>query len=268
MSMPTSKLSDVDAEHFDQSWSNLQRIRERIEQAALRSGRTGDAIRLICVSKTIPATRVHRFLQASRGSEALWLGENRVQEGVAKATAICCLDKSHDVRWSMIGHLQTNKVKDVLAFASEVQSVDRLSVALELERRLQSQGRGIDILVQVNTSGEDSKFGLPSGDVRTFLQELTHLGSLHVRGFMTIAMPSQDVDPIRACFRDLRLLGQKMMNDAPQGSSLIELSMGMSGDFEVAIEEGATTVRIGQAIFGARSKRLSDENPEEDAAVH
>jgi PLP dependent protein len=253
MMMLTSPVPDSEMGQFDPALQNLQRVRERIDRAAEHSGRSGSAIRLVYVTKTIPAFRISRLLEASPKNDVVWLGENRAPEGLAKSIVMTNLCNESNTHWSMIGHLQTNKVKDALAFATEIQSVDRLSVAIELERKLQSQGRSIDVLVQVNTSGEDSKFGLHPDHVRGFLEEIKSLSSLRIRGFMTLAMPSEAEAPVRACFRDLRTLRDRMINDAPQGAALTELSMGMSSDFEIAVQEGATTVRIGRAIFGERS---------------
>lgn len=223
---------------------NLAGIQSRIAQAALRSGRSADSARLVLVTKTIAPERI---LEAVRAGQ-VDLGENKVQEGMKKAEAL----SGEAVRWSMIGHLQSNKVKDVLRFASEVQSLDRLSLAAALEKRLQSLGRGLDVLIQVNTSGEASKYGLPPEEVPAFLKELPAFGALRPRGFMTLATFTPDETEVRRCFRVLRQIRDSALENAPQGGSLQELSMGMSGDFEWAVEEGATIVRVGQAVFGSR----------------
>src|SRR3546814_421824 len=156
------------------------------------------------------------------------------------------------VRWSMIGHLQTNKVKDVLRFASEVQSLDRLSLAQALEKRLQVLGRRIDVLVQVNTSGEASKYGLSPESAMPFLKELAGFDCLRIRGFMTLARFTPDKAEVRRCFRLLRAIRDRARDELPQGQLYDQLSMGMSSDFEIAIEEGATIIRVGQAVFGPR----------------
>jgi len=223
---------------------NLERVRRTIAEAALRSGRDADDVHLVLVTKTVAPERV---LEAIAAGQKV-LGENKVQEGRRKAEALA----GQPVRWSMIGHLQTNKVKDVLRFADEVQSLDRLSLAVALEKRLQHIGRRLDVLVQVNTSGEASKYGLAPEEVDGFLKKLTAFDSLKPRGFMTLARFTPDADEVRRCFRLLRDIRDRARQDAPQGTQLAELSMGMSGDFEIAIEEGATIVRVGQAVFGAR----------------
>ena len=224
--------------------ANLAAVRQTIAAAAARSGRSPDAVRFVLVTKTVAPERVLEAIRAGAAD----LGENKVQEGRAKAEALA----AEPVRWTMIGHLQTNKVKDALRFAREVQSLDRLSLATALEKRLQHLGRGLDVLVQVNTSGETSKFGLPPEDVPAFLRELRAFDALRPRGFMTLATFTPDEAEVRRCFRLLRGIRDRALADAPQGASLASLSMGMSGDYAWAIEEGATIVRVGQAVFGAR----------------
>lgn len=225
--------------------ANLAAVRERMRAAAERSGRSADAVELVLVTKTVAPERVREAV-ASTGQK--WLGENKVQEGRAKAEALSSLA----VRWSMIGHLQTNKVRDVLRFAVEVQSLDRLSLAEALERRLQRMGKGLDVLVQVNTSKEPSKYGIVPEGALPFLRQLSAFSSLRVRGFMTLARFTPDVEEVRKCFRVLSQVRERCRNDAVQSGQLNTLSMGMSGDYEVAIEEGATIVRVGQAVFGPR----------------
>lgn len=222
----------------------LGEVRTRIRAAAARSGRVADAVALVLVTKTVEPERVMEAIAAGQHV----LGENKVQEGRAKARALA----GQPVSWSMIGHLQTNKVKDVLDFAGEVQSLDRLSLAGALDRRLQHLGRALDVLVQVNTSGETTKYGLPPAEVDAFLKELPAFSGLRVRGFMTLARFTSDRDEVRRCFRLLRTVRDRARESAPQGAALEVLSMGMSGDYEIAIEEGATVVRVGQAVFGPR----------------
>lgn len=229
---------------MDSIADNLGRLRDRIGDAAARSGRSPQEVRLVLVTKTVSPERVCEAIAAGQRD----LGENKVQEGRGKAEALA----GEPVRWSMIGHLQSNKVKDVLRFADEVQSLDRLSLAAALEKRLQHLGRGLDVLVQVNTSDEASKYGLVPEEVPGFLSELARFDALRPRGFMTLARFTPDTDEVRRCFRLLRAVRDRARQEAPQGEALAELSMGMSGDFEVAIEEGATVVRVGQAVFGAR----------------
>jgi pyridoxal phosphate enzyme (YggS family) len=152
----------------------------------------------------------------------------------------------------VIGHLQTNKAKAVARFAHEFQALDSLRVAEALDRRLGAEGRGLDVMVQVNTSGEPGKFGLPPDEVAGFVARLPTFATLRVRGLMTLAVFSADAARVRRCFAMLRVLRDRLRQQAPDDLALGELSMGMSGDFEIAIEEGATVVRVGQAIFGPR----------------
>lgn len=222
----------------------LDQVRAKIRSAAGRARRAASDVRLVLVTKTNPPERVREAIEAGQRD----LGENKVQEGRHKAAALA----GAPVRWSMIGHLQSNKVKEVLEFADELQSLDRLSLAAALDRRLQALGRGLDVLVQVNTSGEVSKYGLAPDAVAAFLKELPAFTALKPKGFMTLATFTPVEDEVRRCFRVLRDVRDRAGTDAPQGDALAELSMGMSGDYEWAIEEGATIVRVGQAVFGPR----------------
>lgn len=190
-----------------------------------------------------------------------FLGENKVQEAWSKWEAMSDLA---DLRWSVIGHLQTNKAKLVARFASEFQALDSPRLAEALDRRLQAEGRSLDVFVQVNTSGEASKYGLSPDDVPGFLRALPAYSSLRVRGLMTLALFSSEAARVRQCFILLRTLRERLRQEAPASIDLAELSMGMSGDFEIAIEEGATVVRVGQAIFGARSLPDSHYWPTKD----
>ncbi len=175
-------------------------------------------------------------------------GENKVQEAQRKHDNLADLD----VAWSIIGHLQTNKAKNVAAFATEFQALDRLRVARILDQRLQAAGRGLDVYVQVNTSGEDSKYGLPPEETLDFLRQLPRFTALRVRGLMTLAVFSTDANRVRPCFARLSKLRDRVREADPDLIGPGGLSMGMSGDYETAIEEGATVIRVGQAIFGAR----------------
>ena len=171
-------------------------------------------------------------------------GENKVQEIRDKSGLLA----DCGIAWVVIGHLQTNKAKDVARLAIEVQSLDRLELAEALHRRLQHEDRSIDVLVQVKTSAEESKYGLPPHELPAFLEHLRRHERLRVRGLMTLASHTQDEQEVRRCFRQLRELRDAA---AARGHHLPRLSMGMSGDFPLAIAEGATEVRIGSAIFGS-----------------
>lgn len=222
---------------------DLAAVRRRIDAAARRAGREGSAVRLLPVSKTVPEERIR--LAVAAGCHEL--GENKVQEAKRKAENLADLD----VRWSVIGHLQTNKAKDVAAFAAEFQALDRHRAAAALDRRLQQANKELRVYVQVNTSGEDSKYGLPPDAALPFLRELSVYSSLNVQGLMTLAVFSADTARVRACFALLRRVRDEAREEGLVGPG--ELSMGMSGDFEAAIEEGASCVRVGQAIFGPRA---------------
>lgn len=225
---------------------NLAAVQARIAAVCQRTGREVSSVRLLPVSKTQPEAG----LRLAHAAGCRMLGENKVQEAWGKWEALQDLS---DLRWSVIGHLQTNKAKLVARFASEFQALDSLRLAETLDRRLQAEGRALDVFVQVNTSGEASKYGLAPEAVPAFLQALPAMSALRVRGLMTLALFSHDSASVRKCFVRLRRLRDQLRHSAPAGMRLEELSMGMSGDFEIAIEEGATVVRVGQAIFGARA---------------
>ncbi len=224
----------------------LARVQQRIREACERAGRRPDSVTLLPVSKTFGE-------DALREAMALGLtrfGENKTQEIRQKAVALA----GHGLKWVLIGHLQTNKAKDAARDAAEVQSLDRVELAEALHRRLQNEGRTLDVLVQVKTSPEPSKYGMAPDDVAPFLRRIAaEFPTLRVQGLMTLAINSPDPAQVRACFRALRELRDRLAQERIAGVSLDRLSMGMSGDFELAIEEGSTEVRIGSAIFGARS---------------
>lgn len=224
---------------------NLAAVQARIAAACLRSGRDPFTVRLLPVSKTKPEAS----LRLAYAAGCRYLGENKVQEAFSKWQGMQDLT---DLHWSVIGHLQTNKAKVVARFASEFQALDSLRLAEALERRLQTEGRGLDVFVQVNTSGEASKYGMSPEEVPAFVSKLSAYPALRVRGLMTLALFSAEAERVRQCFILLRTLRDQLRQSAPASIGLDELSMGMSGDFEIAIEEGATVVRVGQAIFGAR----------------
>lgn len=233
------------AETVDDFVRNIAAVRAKIADAAERVGRDRHDVRLLPVSKTVPEERIRLAVQAGLRQ----LGENRVQEATRKYHALQDLD----IQWSIIGNLQTNKARDVAAYAAEFQALDRLRVAEVLNRRLEAAGRSLPVFVQVNTSNEPQKYGIQPDEVPEFLAALRAYPRLQVQGFMTLAVFTSDVDRVRECFRLLRTLRDQAREDTPELIGPGELSMGMSGDYEIAIEEGATVVRVGQAIFGARA---------------
>jgi pyridoxal phosphate enzyme (YggS family) len=233
---------------------NIEAVQARIAAACRRVGRDPAQVRLLPVSKT----KSEQSIRLSYAAGCRLLGENKPQEAHRKWEAMADLP---DLRWSIIGHLQTNKAKLVARFASEFQALDSLRVAEALERRLQTEGRALEVFVQVNTSGEASKYGLQPDEVAAFLHALSAFPALRVRGLMTLALLSVEAARVRQCFVRLRDLRDRLRQEAPDGIGLEELSMGMSGDYEIAIEEGATVVRVGQAIYGARATSDADYWP-------
>jgi len=214
---------------------NLERVRERIARAAARAGRKPDDVLLIGVSKTVDVERIRAGLAA--GLRAL--GENRVQEAKTKVAEL-----GRPAAWHLIGHLQTNKAKEALELFDVIHSLDRLELAQELERRAAPRGLAVEAMLQVNVGGEASKGGFAPDGVGQALEAIGKLAHVKVTGLMAIPPEVERPEDARPWFRQLRELAER--------HGLARLSMGMSGDFEVAVEEGATMVRVGTAIFGSR----------------
>jgi pyridoxal phosphate enzyme (YggS family) len=226
--------------------SRLADLQSRLAAACRGAGRDPADVALLPVSKTFGPDRIREAV----GLGLRRFGESKMQEVRDKADALadCAID------WVVIGHLQTNKAKDAARLASEVQSLDRLELAQALDRRLQLEGRTLDVLVQVKTSDEPGKFGLDPDELPAFLRTLARdHPAVKVRGLMTLAVNSDDTQAVRACFRTLRVWRDRLREQAIPGVDLSRLSMGMSGDFEIAVQEGSTEVRIGSALFGARN---------------
>ena len=224
---------------------NLARVRAAIDAACQRADRDPSEVRLLPVSKNQPIDKIIAGYDAGMRI----FGENRVQEAAGKAAE---LSDRADLRWAMIGHLQTNKAKDVAAFADEFQALDSRRLAETLDRRLDQADRTLDVFIEVNTSGEQSKNGLPADQVIELAIALGQFRRLRPRGLMTIAANTDDQDQVAACFRTMTELRRQLQDDDRVDADYAELSMGMSGDFELAIAHGATTVRVGTAIFGSR----------------
>ncbi len=224
--------------------ANLAAVMERVARAAERAGRRGADVLLVAVSKSVPVDRIRAAIVA--GIPAL--GENRVQEAKEKVAAI-----GRVVPWHLIGHLQTNKVRDALACFDLIHSVDRPALAEALSARAVRGGRRAGVLVQVNMAEEPQKGGFRPADLRPALETMARRPGLRLRGLMTIPPLPREPEDSRPYYREMRKL-----LDAAQGWGLgpefREISMGMSGDFEVAVEEGATMLRIGTAIFGPRGR--------------
>ena len=227
----------------------LAALRERIAAAARRAGRDPAEVTLVGVTKRVPAERVAEALRA--GLDVL--GENYVQEARAKDEALRALlgPAAPRPRWRLIGRLQRNKARDAVALFDAVETVDRADLALELDRRAAAAGRSLEVLLQVNLSREPQKGGAAEEELPALLAACAGLPQLRVAGLMTVPAAGPDPEASRPAFARLRALAAEL-RDAPGGAGLRALSMGMSADFEVAIEEGATLVRIGTALFGPR----------------
>ncbi len=233
----------------------LRVTREDINQAAISVGRNPAEITLLPVSKTFPPEVISQALSLGE----VRFGENKAQELRDKAQAL-----THpELQWVMIGYLQSNNARYVARYASEIQSLDRLSLAKTLQRRLELENRHLDALVQIKTSPEPSKYGVAPEDAADFVAQIAQLcPRLHIKGLMTMAVNSEDESAVRACFRHLKALQIELKALNIEGVSLERLSMGMSGDFKLAIEEGATEVRLGTAIFGHRKQQRDYYWPE------
>jgi pyridoxal phosphate enzyme (YggS family) len=223
--------------------NNLENIRQRIRAACEKARRDPASVTLLAVAKTHPP----EIVKAAADLGVVFFGENKVQE--AKAKIPLCPGKLH---WHFIGHLQTNKCRDAVELFEMVQSVDSLRLAQELNRRADEAGKRLPILLEVNVAGEASKFGYRPEQMLAELKAINALPRLEIHGLMTVPPWTPEAEEVRPHFRRLREL--KEHTEAVLGAPLPHLSMGMSGDFEVAVEEGATIVRVGTALFGPRAK--------------
>ncbi len=226
--------------------ANVSRVRERIAVAARRGGRRVEDVMLIAVSKGVDPTQV----LTAAGSGVADFGENRVQEALPKITHLRP-QVAGSIRWHLVGHLQRNKARQAVQLFEVIHSVDSVALAIALDQRAQQAERICDVLVQVNLAFEPQKFGIAPNGVSAMLQSLTALSGIRVVGLMTIAPQGDHPEGARPLFRRLRELRDEATR-AGLAPAFAHLSMGMSEDFEVAVEEGATMVRIGRAIFGAR----------------
>ena len=223
---------------------NIQHIKQRIEDACNKSGRKTEEVRLLLATKTVEPERI----KIAIASGEKLIGENRVQEYAEKFEEL----KDVECEKHFIGHLQTNKIKDVLKYVSCIQSLDRLELAEKLHQRLLFEEKNIDAFVEVNTSFEESKHGLSPDEVFDFLEKIKELNTIHIKGFMTIGLLDEDPEKVRPSFIRLRKIRDEAIAKGLVSADAKELSMGMSGDLETAIEEGATIIRVGSAIFGSR----------------
>lgn len=222
---------------------NIREIRENIAEGALKSGRNPSEIKLMAVTKTVDDDRILEAIEF--GVDIM--GENYIQEAKRKIEKM-----DVDVKWHMIGHLQSNKAKYAVRLFDMVHSIDRMGLATELNKRSAAVGRMTDILVEVNVSGEESKNGISMDDAPDVIRQISSLENLSIRGLMTMPPWFDDPEDARPYFVALRELRDKIIDENIKDVEMRELSMGMSGDYRVAVEEGATIVRIGTAIFGAR----------------
>jgi len=222
----------------------LQSVKERIENAARACGRDPETIRLVAVGKTIPTDRVKQAIQAG----VTILGENYVQEARAKFNDLA----TYPVSWHFIGHLQSNKAKYAVRLFDLIHSVDKLKLAREIDKQAKKIDKIQEILIQVNISEEASKSGVDVEDAHNLLKDISLLENLSVKGLMTMPPYYNEPEKVRPYFSALRGLRDHLMQQELFNVTLSELSMGMTGDFEVAIQEGTTLVRIGTAIFGKR----------------
>lgn len=223
---------------------NILQIREQIENAALAAGNNPSDVKLVAVTKTVDEGRIVEAIRAGVTD----VGENRVQELCRKAP--CLLPKPI---FHLIGHLQRNKVKDALVYADFIHSVDSLHLAQEIQKQADKMGKKAQILLQVNTSGEESKFGVSPAELFFLAEEVLKMPNLKIRGLMTIAPKAERASDVRFVFAETRKLYEKMKETFSQEEGIDMLSMGMSNDYIEAISEGATVVRIGRGIFGERN---------------
>jgi len=220
--------------------ANLERLRERIERAAEKAKRDPNEVKLVAVTKTVAADQIKEAVDC--GIEII--GENRVQQAAEKRLLI-----DAPIEWHMIGHLQSRKAKRAAGLFDMVQSVESVSTARALQKSCREIGRSMPVLIEVNTSFEGQKFGIPPDEAEAFAREIAGIPELRIEGLMTMAAYTPDPEEARSSFRLLRELAARLEGKGIEGAAFDVLSMGMSGDFEVAVEEGSTMVRIGTAVF-------------------
>jgi PLP dependent protein len=224
--------------------ANLERVRERIAQAAAKAGRAVDEIELVAITKTHDAERVREAIEAGQ----ILFGESRVQEARVKIPEL-----PSNLRWHFVGHLQKNKIRHALPLFELIHSVDSLSLAQEINRIAEEEGMHPRVLLEVNVAGEGSKFGFRPDKLRQDMAALLALPRLSIEGLMTIPPLAEQAEASRKYFVDLRELRDRLETEFQM--KLPHLSMGMTNDFPVAVEEGATLVRVGTAIFGERNRK-------------
>lgn len=225
--------------------NNIFKIKARIENACKQANRNPKEVRLLLATKTVGSDRIK---EAFSCGETL-IAENKIQEVKQKFEEL----RTSSFQQHFIGHLQTNKIKELLKYnISCIQTIDRIELAEKLHNRLRFENKTIDVLIQVNTSNESSKFGISPNEAINLIMQVSVFNTLKIKGLMTIGLFSADADKVRECFRLLKSIQQKVSELHLPNVEMKELSMGMSGDLEIAIEEGATIIRVGTAIFGER----------------
>jgi hypothetical protein len=223
---------------------NIKDIRSRIEKAAQKTGRGPEEIKLVAVSKTVEPERINQAIR--HGIDII--GENRIQEAEAKFKQV-----TEKVEKHLVGHLQTNKAKKAVELFDFIQSVDSERIAREISKRALDKGMVMDVLVEVNTSAEKTKFGIDPDQALPFIETISRLEGIKIKGLMTIGLFTENPEETRPCFKKLKELFEKIKSANVTNVEMRYLSMGMTSDFEVAIEEGSNMVRVGTGIFGARS---------------
>lgn len=234
----------MDVQDGDSIRDRVTHILDQIDRATRRSGREPGTVRLVAATKTVSVDRIREAIAAGLTTA----GENRLQEALPKVEAL----KGEPIRWHFIGQLQRRKVRSVIGVFDVIHSVDSVELAHEVERRAGSARVQQDVLLEVNIGGEPTKAGFSIDALEGALRDLASCGHIRIKGLMTIPPPVLDVEQARPYFRKMRTLSEQLTQLDLPGISMEELSMGMSADYHVAIEEGATMVRIGTAIFGAR----------------
>lgn len=224
---------------------NIRIIQQRIDKACKANQRDPREVKLLLATKTVPAECIEIALQTGQ----TLIAENKVQELKDKFEYLKAIPHVNH----FIGHLQTNKIKDLLKYnVSCIHSIDRVDLAKKLHQRLLKENKTMEVLIQVNTSFEESKYGAAPGEIIDLVQQIATFSTLKIKGLMTIGILSAEAEQVRACFQLLKQIQQQIIALAIPGVSMQELSMGMSGDLEIAIAEGSTIVRVGTAIFGQR----------------
>jgi len=226
---------------------NIMSILGNIKDVCMRTGRDPDSVTLIAVTKTIDPDRINYALECGIRN----IGENKVQELTAKYASV-----EKNVKWHLIGHLQTNKVKYIIDKVGLVHSVDSINLAREIDKRAENAGLVKDILVQVNVAQEETKYGIEYEEIDSFVEQLSMLRNISVKGLMTIAPYYEDMEMVRPVFRMLKEKYDMLAGANIPNVEMRHLSMGMTNDYEAAIEEGSNMIRIGTGIFGARSYNI------------